>query len=58
MADQDDPAFIDNDNAVESEFPDGSGDLTKLLLRMPPGVARVGFQLGDGPMVDVKITHI
>jgi len=58
MANQDDPLFIDNNKAVESEFPDGGGDLTELLLRMPAGVAWVGLQLTDGQMSDMKITHL
>src|SRR6185437_12059799 len=58
MADQDDAVFVDNNNTVESEFPDGAGDLTELFLRMPPGIARVGFQLSDGQMINVKITHL
>jgi hypothetical protein len=58
MANQDDPLFIDNNKAVESEFPDGGGDLTELLLGMPAGVAWVGLQLADGQMSDTKITHL
>jgi len=58
MANQDDPLFIDNNKAVESEFPDGGGDLTELLLGMSAGVAWVGLQPADGQMSDVKITHL
>ena len=29
----------------------------QLLLGMPPGIAGIGLQLGDGQMFDAEITH-
>src|SRR4051794_25687715 len=57
MPDQDDAVFIDHDQAVEPELPNRGRDLTKLLLRVPPGIARVRLKLGDGQMPDRKIIH-
>ena len=58
MADENDTLFIDNDEAVETEFPDGRGDLMELLLGMSPGVARVRLELGDGQILDLEITQL
>jgi hypothetical protein len=58
MADENDTLFIDNDEAVETEFPDGRGDLIELLLGMSPGVTRVGPELSDGQLRYMEITHL
>ena len=43
---------IDEHGVGEAELPDRAGDQRQLLLRMRPGIARIGDQARDRPVLE------